>query len=113
MHLGTPDDDTVFPPFHHPDESVGIGELGRPFTPVHLGIGHAAVHDPVPLLYQEHVLFKPLMIIGAVFFIHFIGGGKNRIEGIHPHASLKAGAAFLAQKPLHAHLFIEVFGALV
>ena len=108
VDLGPADHDPIRPPFHHVDEHVRIRLFMRGFGPVPLGVGHGSVHSQVMVLDVNQELFEILMVVGAVFLVHFVGGGIHRVEGIHAHTALEAAGGLLAQEPLHLHLFHQV-----
>ena len=86
-----------------------MGSLGA----VPFGVGHGAVHGQVVILYVDQKFLEVFMVMGAVFFIDFIGGGINGIEGVHAYAALEAAGGLLTQQALHLYLLDQVIGGLV
>ena len=53
------------------------------------------------------------MIRRSVFFVDLVGRRIDGVEGVHPDAPLEAASRFLAEEPLHFHLFDEILRRLV
>jgi hypothetical protein len=72
---------------------VLISLLMRCLAAVAFDIGHSATDYIALALGHADEIFQKLVVVSAVFFIDFIGDRKQRIQGVHADAALKAGAS--------------------
>ena len=92
--------DAVASSLDNVDEHVQIHLLAWAQSPITLDISHGTLHTQVIPLNVGQPRSEPLMILGSVFLIHFVGSAENGVHGIHAHASLEAAARPLPQQPL-------------
>jgi len=61
----------------------------------------------------DQKLFESLEVICLVFLIDVVSGHVGGIQGIEPHAALKAGACFVGDEAKHLDFLNEIVDALV
>ena len=93
-------------------EEIGVVLLVRRLASVTLDVGHRAADDVVALLHRGEERLEPLLVRCAVLLVDFVRHRVERIEGVHPDATLKAGARVLTELSLHHVLRNQFVGAL-
>lgn len=113
VNLGAADDNAVRTAFHDMDEDVRVFLFMRRLGAVPFRIRHGAVYGQVIILDVDEELLEVFMVMGAIFFVDFIGRGVYGVEGVHTDAALEAAGCFLTEKSLHLDFLDEVFRGLV
>lgn len=113
VNLGAADDNAVRTAFHDMDEDVRVFLFMRRLGAVPFRIRHGAVYGQVIILDVDEELLEVFVVMGAVFFVDFIGRGVYGVEGVHTDAALEAAGCFLTEKSLHLDFLDEVFRGLV
>ena len=104
MKFGAAHHYTVAFALHHPQKQIRIELIFRSFAAVSFWVGHGAVHYQVFQLNPVPIFFEPLVVIGTVFLIAFVGNAEHRVCGIQSDAPLKTAGGYITAVALHDHL---------
>ena len=92
----------------HAHEHVRVALLSRALAAVAFGVGHAGGDQDVLALRFTEKIQETMVILGAVFFVDFVGDRMQDTDGVQARAALKTGAGNLAHAALHLVLFHQV-----
>ena len=113
MEFCPPDDYPVVPALYYMNILVRIGLVSRTLGSITLWIGHCPYNHQVFVLNIDQPFLESFKIVGAVFFIYFIGNGIGGIDTVMAHASLKTGCGLLTEHTKEFNFFDQVFNVLM
>ncbi len=111
VRLGAADTHAVLGAPGDVHEQVGVGLLVRRLAAVALDVGHRAADHEVLALHVGEEALQPRVVRRAVLLVDLERHRVQRVEGVHAHAALKAGAGELAEAALHLVLRDQVVDA--